>query len=109
MKNNDYKNNFKKILKLLRQQNKLTQKSLGTALGYGYTAVSNYESGRNEPSINDLIKLADFFNVSVDFLIGHTCDVNNETKYLIAMKAVKIDNIIDEAKEKINAELSNIK
>ena len=109
MKNNDYKNNFKKILKSLRQQNRLTQKSLGEALGYGYTAVSNYESGRNEPSISNLVKLADYFHVSVDFLIGHTCDVNNETKYLNEIKAAKINSIIDEAKEKINAELSNIK
>lgn len=109
MKNNENKNNFKKILKFLRQQNKLNQKSLGAAIGYGYTAISNYESGRNEPSINDLIKLADFFNVSVDFLIGHTCDINEETKYLIEIKAAKINNIIDEAKEKINAELNNIK
>ena len=109
MKNKEHKNNFKKILNFLRQQNKLNQKSLGAAIGYGYTAISNYESGRNEPSINDLIKLADFFNVSVGFLIGHTCDINEETKYLIEIKAAKINNIIDEAKEKINDELNNIK
>ncbi len=109
MDNNENKNKFKKILKFLRHQNKLSQKSLGAAIGYGYTAISNYESGRNEPSINDLIKLADFFNVSVDFLIGHKCNINNETKYLIEIEAVKINNIMDKAKEKINVELNNIK
>lgn len=39
-------------------------------MGYGYTAVANYESGRNEPSIDDLIKIADFFQVSMDVLVG---------------------------------------
>lgn len=41
-------------------------------LHYGYTAIANYESGRNEPSIRDLIRLADYFQVSVDYLIGRS-------------------------------------
>ena len=39
-------------------------------LHYGYTAIANYESGRNEPSIDDLIRLAKALNVTVDELIG---------------------------------------
>ena len=59
---------FKDVLKSLRKSRKITQSELGNMLGYGYTAISNYESGRNEPSINDLIRLADYFNVSLDYL-----------------------------------------
>lgn len=61
---------FKLRLKQLRLKKGLKQWAVAKVLGYGYTAVSNYESGRNEPSIKDLICLAKFFNVSVDYLIG---------------------------------------
>lgn len=65
---------FKDRLKFLRRnfiQNgkRLTQEQLGNVLGYKYTSISNYESGRNEPCIRDLIKLANFFDVSMDYLL----------------------------------------
>ncbi|MCI1958172.1 MAG: helix-turn-helix domain-containing protein [Clostridia bacterium] len=61
---------FKDRLRKLRKENKITQRELGKKLNYGYTAVSNYESGRNEPGIRELIILSDLFGVSVDYLIG---------------------------------------
>ena len=61
---------FGKNLRLLRLQRKLTQEKLGSVLHYGSTAIANYESGRNEPSLDDLIRLADFFDVSADALLG---------------------------------------
>lgn len=64
--------NFKNRLRELRVKNKIGQQTVAEFLNYGYTAISNYESGRNEPSINDLIRLAIFFNVSVDYLVGAT-------------------------------------
>ena len=42
----------------------------GEMLNYGYTAIANYESGRNQPSIPDLKKIASIFNVSMDYLLG---------------------------------------
>lgn len=61
---------FKDRLKMLRKEKKLTQVKLGEMLNYGYTAVANYESGRNQPSIPDLKKIASIFNVSMDYLLG---------------------------------------
>ena len=61
---------FGKKLKELRKAKKITQKKLSEVLGYGYTAIANYESGRNEPSLQDLVRLADFLDVSVDELLG---------------------------------------
>lgn len=61
--------NFKERLKALRKEARLNQTETGNILGYRYTAISNYESGRNEPSISDLKKLAKFFNVSMDYLL----------------------------------------
>ena len=73
---------FRERLKFLRENyyvngKKLTQTQLANILGYGYTAISNYESGRNEPSINDLKKIADFFIVSLDYLLCTTNDPTN--------------------------------
>lgn len=63
---------FAKRLKELRTEKKLTQMAVGAYLGYGYTAVANYESGRNRPSFEDLMRLCILFNVSTDYLIGFT-------------------------------------
>ncbi|MBQ4347330.1 MAG: helix-turn-helix transcriptional regulator [Firmicutes bacterium] len=60
---------FKERLHRLRKENKLTQNSLAQILNYGSTAISNYESGRNEPSISDIKKIARFFDVSIDYLL----------------------------------------
>lgn len=61
---------FAKNLRVLRKERGVTQVRLGKALNYGYTAIANYESGRNEPSLDDLIRLAAFLDVSVDELLG---------------------------------------
>lgn len=61
---------FKDRLKSLRKEKKITQVKLGEMLNYGYTAIANYESGRNQPSISDLLKIAQIFNVSMDYLLG---------------------------------------
>jgi len=60
---------FRERLKTLRKQKGITQSDLAEILNYGYTAISNYESGRNEPSIKDLKKIAQFFDVSLDYLL----------------------------------------
>ena len=59
---------FAANLKKIRKNKKVSQKVVAQQLGYG--AIANYESGRNEPSIDDLIKIADYFDVSVDHLVG---------------------------------------
>ncbi len=49
-----------------------SQQNLADYLGYSRAAISSYELGRTEPSHEDLRKLADYFGVTVDYLIGHT-------------------------------------
>lgn len=51
---------------------RLTQAELAKKLSYGYTTISNYESGRSEPALKDLIILADFFQVPMDYLLGRS-------------------------------------
>lgn len=47
----------------------MTQEALAKKLGYGSSTISNYESGHNQPAINDLTKIAKEFNVSLDYLL----------------------------------------
>ena len=59
---------FGKVLRRLRKQDGLTQTDLGKALGISYSAVSMYERGEREPNFETLEVIADYFNVSMDYL-----------------------------------------
>ena len=61
---------FAKRLRALRKAKGLSQTELARVLHYGYTAIGNYECGRNEPCLDDLIRLADYFEVTTDELLG---------------------------------------
>lgn len=64
-------------LRELRKQSGLTQAVVAKTLNYGYTAISNYESGKNEPSLDNLATIAKYFNVCSDYLIGLSDDKYN--------------------------------
>lgn len=64
-------------IKELRQKMNLSQDKLAKELGLAQTTLYNYETGRNDPSVETLIHLADFFNVSVDELIGRETNFIN--------------------------------
>lgn len=59
-------------LKKLRKQQKLRQKDMADFLGVERTTYVKYESGQSEPPLRILCKLADHFQVSVDYLIDRT-------------------------------------
>ena len=61
---------FKERLKELRLERNLSQQTLGKIINMSKMAISHWESGHSEPSIAQLIRLAEFFEVSVDFLVG---------------------------------------
>ncbi len=63
---------FSKRLKMLRQKHRITQGELADILSLKPTAISNYESERNEPSFDKLIALSKYFDVSCDYLLGVT-------------------------------------
>ena len=65
---------FPKRLKELRLEKGETQKELAKCLEIGRTTVSEYESGKIVPKQEGLLKIANHFNVSVDYLTG----VSNE-------------------------------
>lgn len=61
---------FPKIIKELRTGEELTQKQVAEKLGITYQSYQAYELGIAIPSLVNFIKLADLFNVSLDYLIG---------------------------------------
>ncbi|MGM0500274.1 MAG: HD domain-containing phosphohydrolase [Bacillota bacterium] len=63
---------FKNRIKTLRKEKKITQSKLAKKLNYSRSTIAQYESGTRVPSINFLIETSNFFNVSLDYLLGRT-------------------------------------
>ena len=64
-----------KNLKKLRTQKRVSQQQLAEILGISQQSVNKYENHGVEPDIDTLIRIAKYFNTSVDYLIGNT-DIN---------------------------------
>ena len=58
-------------IRLFRKQRKMTQEKLAEALGVTVGAVYKWESGQSQPELNLLVEMADFFDTSVDVLLGY--------------------------------------
>ncbi|MGI6453090.1 MAG: helix-turn-helix domain-containing protein [Syntrophomonadaceae bacterium] len=56
----------------LRKAKRITQIDLAKAIGVGKTTISNYETGYSTPDTEIIKKIADFFDVSTDYLLGRT-------------------------------------
>lgn len=91
-----------KNIRVLRKRSGLTMKQLGIELGMAESTVSLYETGKRSPDIQSLIRIADFFNVSLDYLCGREYD-NSER--VITSKQSKVlslfDDLNEEGKEKL--------
>lgn len=81
-------------LKLLRVKMGISQQQLAGVLGISQQSINKYENHGVEPDIDMLIKMADYFNTSIDYLVGNSsterknelvepCDLNeDETKVI---------------------------
>lgn len=59
-------------LKGLRLEKKVTQKTIADAIGVAPRNIQNFEYGTARPKLDNVIRLADFFNVSLDYLVGRS-------------------------------------
>ena len=75
------------VIRELRKGKKLTQDDLAPLLNVTRATLANWEVNRADPNLEDLNKIADFFNVSVDYLLGRN-------KYSI--KQLELSNLIRE-------------
>lgn len=109
-------NEFPQRLKALRIARELSMEMLALDLNTKYAlrinkgTISRWESGESDPSISYVVKLADYFNVSVDYLIGLT-DVQTPARLLAYARRIRdgkytkeelslIDDVFDGAKRK---------
>lgn len=67
-----------KRLKMLRLERNLTQAQVAAAVGLSNRTISFYENEERFPPNDVLVKLADFFNVSTDYLLGRDISENSE-------------------------------
>lgn len=63
---------FGELLAELRADRKITQKQLADVLHVSVGTISNYENGVHFPDVEKLIDIADYFNITTDYLLGRT-------------------------------------
>ncbi|NFL87378.1 helix-turn-helix transcriptional regulator [Clostridium botulinum] len=96
---------FKERLVTLRKEKDLTQYDLATQLGFSRGQIGNYEQGSREPDQETLLKIAKFFNVSSDYLLGISDKRNytDDNEVTIALHSdTEYDDLPDEAKKEID-------
>lgn len=88
-------------LKELRKEKNITQKELAKILGFEQTIVCMWELGTREPSNETLIKMANYFNCSIDYLLGRD-EVNQEKKQPEQIELKVKNDLTDKQKELLN-------
>ncbi len=71
-------NNLSKNIKFLRQQRKLTQEDIANVVGKARSLISAWESDDRDITTEDIIKLSNFFNVSMDDLVGKNLQLSKQ-------------------------------
>lgn len=79
----------------------MTQEQLAEAMGISVGAVSKWESGQMNPEIGMIVKIADFFGLSVDYLLGYSFKSHNHTDTVAMIKSFNVKKDYIAAKEEI--------
>lgn len=91
---------FGERLKKLREEKNLSQTELSERFGLTQNAISGYERGVREPSMEKMTQIADFFEVSIDYLYGRTPDRKKTyspmTRELLDVLHLTDDEIIEQ-------------
>ena len=66
--------NFQTRLTNIRRSKGFTQKQVADGIGISEVGLQNYENGKRKPAFDVLISLADFYDVSLDYLVGRSDD-----------------------------------
>lgn len=85
-------------IKLLRTSKGISQTSLAKTLGVSKQSISNWENDNIMPSIDMLVRIADYFDVSTDFLLGRSENHYLITEGLSEVQIAHIQAIIDDFK-----------
>lgn len=74
---------FKDNLYFLRNYKRMTCAELARALGLGGSTIGTYETGRAYPTLPKLCKIADYFGVSLDWLVGRKSPEQSDTQKMM--------------------------
>lgn len=98
-----------KVIRYLMKENKITAHKLTQDLQISNSSITDWEKGKGTPSINTLIKIADYFDVSVEYLLGRTIErKQNEPKLNEGEQKLLEDyrSMSDEGRKYINVTMS---
>lgn len=79
-------------LRQVRKEKNMSMDELGKKLNLGISTISQYENSKRKPNVEVLNALADFFNVSVDYLLGRTDDPHRAEKRVIKEKTADLND-----------------
>ena len=85
------------VIKCLRTEKHISQRELAAAVGLTQQAVAKWEKGISDPDSGTLLKLADYFGVTVDYLLGRS-----DTETQKENPTVKYNALSDEEQELLN-------
>jgi len=114
---------FKDRLKELRYKKELSQRELASILNLSPSTIAMYETGQREPDAETLSKIADFFGVTIDYLLGRTDNPNPEDSTIddeimaimrdlgpdITLQFYDLKGMSDEEKENLKIFLQGLK
>jgi transcriptional regulator with XRE-family HTH domain len=98
---------FAKRLKMLRVEKDLSQAEFGLIFGVSQQTVGSWEQSNSTPKLEMLVKIADYFDVSTDYLLGregHNFSLSKEQKTLL----YKFDSLKKEAQETVWTMLNSL-
>lgn len=82
-------------LRRLREELGISQQVLANAIGVSQQSINKYENHKIEPDIDTLIRIADFFETSVDFVVGHT-DIRRRVEPVCSYELnIREQNLVD--------------
>ncbi|MEW6698701.1 MAG: helix-turn-helix transcriptional regulator [Bacillota bacterium] len=91
-------------LKTLREENNLSREELANLLGLSYWAISKYENNERIPDHETLNKIADYFKITIDYLLGRSNDPSPSPKTTIDEEWPEVANILRRNGKKLTPE-----
>lgn len=96
---------FSEMLRELRKSNNLTQQEFGAKVGLSKAVVSKYETGMGYPSFDVLIRIAKYYGVTTDYLLGIESNRTIDVSRLNSSQLEAIRQIVAEFKKANNANM----
>ena len=99
---------FSRNITFLRKERKLSQKQAALELGISQALLSHYEKGIRECSLDFVIKAADYYNVSCDYLLGRTADRDYDISEPVKEKTSKKQSAAQIVNRRLIASMMNV-